>query len=54
MRIFVYDLDIEVLGLCEPTRLVKALGLFELVRQINPASGDDGSAYIFLGMRPER
>ena len=54
MRVVVYDLDIEILGLCEPARLMKALGLFERVRQINPASGDDGSAYIFLGMRPER
>lgn len=54
MRVVIYDLDIEVLGLCELARRMKALGLFELIRQINPASGDDGSAYILLGIRPER
>ena len=54
MRVVIYDLDIEVLGLCELARRMKALGLFELIRQINPASGDEGSAYIFLGMRPAR
>ena len=54
MRVVVYDLDVEVLGLCEPARRMQALGLFKLVGQINPASGEDGSAYIFLGIRPAR
>ena len=52
--VVVYDLHIEILGLGKLTQIMKAFGLFEPVPQIKPASGEDGSAYIFLGMRPAR